>query len=93
LAIQARKYLEVKRQNRLASWQTRILCQFIAATIDTQGEANPVLDAAGEIAFDAMELKEMTMVREEIDNRPAEDKNALGSYEKFMSTVARKQRG
>lgn len=67
------------------SWQTRTVCQFIAATIRTdKGKQNPAMEAAGKIVLDDLEKQELEAMQSRSEPaKPAE--NAIGSYEKLMA--------
>lgn len=85
--IGQRKYLEQKTQRRLISWQTRILAQFIAATIEVEeGKENSALAAAGKIVLDDLEAEEMQAMEKMTEVRKPVLENEPGSYEKFMGS-------
>lgn len=77
---------------RLLSWQTRILSQFIAATIQVEeGKENSALDAAGKIALDELETEELEMVSRKAEASPIITENAPGSYERLMASNLARQ--
>lgn len=91
-AISQRQYAENKMHRRLISWRTRILCQFIAATIQVEeGKENSALDAAGKIVLDELETEELEIASRKADEKPIITDNAPGSYERLMASNLARQ--
>lgn len=93
-AISRRKYLEEREQKSLLAWQTRTLASFIAAGYQVgEGEENPGLKAANELAIDHIEKAQLAELAEmEFGDRgPAIAKEAdgiaVGSFEQFLGAM------
>lgn len=64
------------------AWQTRTVCQFIAATVRVdKGKQNPLMEAANKIVLDTQESTEL----EALSSKPQVKENPVGSYERLMS--------
>jgi hypothetical protein len=76
-AISERKWLESRAQWQNLTWQTRMICRFVAATVPIQpGTRSSLLEAAEDIG--------------EEPNQPEQSKEPeVGSYERFMASFGR----
>lgn len=82
-AIQLRKFREDRETNHRFSWMTRNIATFIASGYMVEGE-NKAVDVALKLALDDIERAQLDWEETAMRDLPAEDKNANGSFEKFL---------
>lgn len=82
-AITERKMKEERKNQSLLSWQTKLICSFIAHTVPVEeGQENPLAKAAETITLDPRELTSAGKSDDINTKRPEQyaDSNALALF-------------
>jgi hypothetical protein len=88
-AISRRRYFEDRKVKSLASWQTRMTAQYIAAGyMIAEGKENEGLAMAQVLAFDEIEKQQLEELSRAAKDIPLEDSVKAGSFERMMGLMS-----